>query len=157
MSIMPPLSFDSATRIHESALLLRGQRAELLANNLSNGETPGFKARDINFNEAMRQAMGDMTSADMTSQDVVTGPRVVGQSVAAGMAQTNSRHLGGATTGTAATFVQYRQVAQPSLDGNTVDGEKEKAAFAQNSLEFNASFTLLNQQLRGISSALRGD
>ncbi|MEN0107153.1 MAG: flagellar basal body rod protein FlgB, partial [Pseudomonas sp.] len=43
------ISFDSALGIHEKALGFRSQRAEVLANNLANADTPNFKARDLDF------------------------------------------------------------------------------------------------------------
>ena len=41
------ITFDKALGIHEHALQARVKRAEVLANNLANADTPGYKARDI--------------------------------------------------------------------------------------------------------------
>ena len=43
------INFDSALGVHADALLLRGKRAEVLANNIANADTPNYKARDFDF------------------------------------------------------------------------------------------------------------
>ena len=43
------ISFDKALGIHEQALGFRAQRAEVLANNIANADTPNYKARDLDF------------------------------------------------------------------------------------------------------------
>ncbi|MFL2535918.1 MAG: flagellar basal body rod protein FlgB [Candidatus Azotimanducaceae bacterium] len=40
---------DNALNGHATALQMRSSRAELLAGNIANADTPGFKARDIDF------------------------------------------------------------------------------------------------------------
>jgi len=44
-----PINFQTALGVHEQALKLRTQRAEVLANNIANADTPGYKAKDIDF------------------------------------------------------------------------------------------------------------
>ena len=46
------ISFDKALGIHEKALGFRAQRAEVLANNIANADTPNYKARDLDFQSA---------------------------------------------------------------------------------------------------------
>ena len=43
------ISFDKALGIHQQALQVRSRRAEVLANNLANINTPNYKARDLDF------------------------------------------------------------------------------------------------------------
>ncbi|HUH89819.1 MAG TPA: flagellar basal body rod protein FlgB, partial [Lysobacter sp.] len=45
---------------------------------------------------------------------------------------------------------------QPSMDGNTVDGERAKAAFAQASLEYRASLSFVESKVRGMLTAITG-
>lgn len=132
-----PLDFNTAFGLHERALNVRAQRAELLASNLSNADTPGYKARDLNFQQAMAQAD---SSLDSTS-----------------MAVTQAGHLPGMQTSSTIGLVQYRNPSQPSLDGNTVDSQLEKSAFAKNSMEFQASLTFLNGKIKGLMTAICGD
>lgn len=51
-----PTSIDTYLGIHTRALTLEARRTELLANNLANVDTPGFKARDIDFKSALSAA-----------------------------------------------------------------------------------------------------
>ena len=44
---------DAHIGMHADALKLRSQRAELIARNLANADTPGFEARDFDFREAL--------------------------------------------------------------------------------------------------------
>jgi flagellar basal-body rod protein FlgB len=44
--------------IHGAALEVRGQRMGVLASNIANASTPGFKARDIDFQQALSSATG---------------------------------------------------------------------------------------------------
>jgi flagellar basal-body rod protein FlgB len=50
------MSFDRVLGIHATALQLRNQRMMLLASNIANAATPGFKARDIDFSAALSAA-----------------------------------------------------------------------------------------------------
>lgn len=47
---------DNLFGIHGKALQLRSQRLELIASNIANASTPGYKARDIDFDAALQQA-----------------------------------------------------------------------------------------------------
>jgi flagellar basal-body rod protein FlgB len=48
-----PLNLDAYLGVHADALKLRGERTELLARNLANADTPGYKARDLDFRAAL--------------------------------------------------------------------------------------------------------
>ena len=50
------MSNDSLFGVHGAALEVRSQRMGVLASNIANASTPGFKARDIDFTEALRSA-----------------------------------------------------------------------------------------------------
>jgi len=49
-------SLERTLGIHDDALRLRGQRANLLASNIANADVPGFKARDVDFKTVLAQA-----------------------------------------------------------------------------------------------------
>ena len=132
------ISFDNALGVHEQALKFRSQRAEVLANNLANAETPNYKARDLEF------------SAVLAAQQP-------GGSQSVSLAQTNSGHIAADSLIDQVAGLRFRTPLQPSLDGNTVDAEAEKAAYAQNAIDFQASFTFLNSKFKGLMTALRGD
>jgi flagellar basal-body rod protein FlgB len=134
------IKLDSMFGIHEKALQVRTDRARILANNLANADTPGYKARDIDFKSILESA--DSNNA-------------IGGTLA--LKQTHSDHNHQSLMPDAINGLKFRQVAQPSMDGNTVDGNVEKAQFAQNSMQFQATFQFLNGRIKGILSAIRGD
>jgi flagellar basal-body rod protein FlgB len=50
-----PLNLQAALGIHPDALRLRAERTQILATNLANVSTPGYQARDIDFQTALRR------------------------------------------------------------------------------------------------------
>ncbi len=130
-----PISFDSALGIHARALMVRSRRNELLASNIANADTPGYQARDIDFRAIL---------------DSAGSP--------AGLRTTHQNHLSlSGESGIAGAELLYRVPNQPSLDGNTVDPDLEKAAFAENALRYNASLTFLDRKFKGLILALKGE
>jgi len=132
------ISFDKALGIHEDALRLRAQRAGMLASNLANADTPGYKARDIDFAQVLKARLDDQ-SADLRMQS------------------TRVRHMQLNQAAIGSTETLYRIPQQPSIDGNTVEEQVEHAEFMQNTLEFQASFTFLNSKFKGLTKALKGE
>lgn len=130
------ISFESALGIHEKALHIRAKRAEVLANNLTNADTPGFKARDIDFKSILR---GQMSASSQR------------------MVATNSRHFSAGAADMVSPELLYRNPLQPSLDGNTVEEQVEMSRFAQNTMDFQASFQMLNGKFKGLKNAIKGD
>lgn len=121
-----------------TALSLQARRAELLASNLANADTPGYKAKDIDFDAVLAR---ERQGASATT-----------------LAVTNPAHIGGESPGRIATTdLKYRIPNQPSLDGNTVDPHLEKAAFAENAVQYQTTLTLLDHRIRGLMTALRGE
>jgi len=127
------ISFQNALGNHADALEFRSRRAEVIANNLINSDTPGYKARDIEFAAIYEHASFDVE-----------------------LKGTHKNHLSGFSSGGDTTML-YRNQVQPSIDGNTVDAEVEESAYMRNALEFQASFTILNGRFRGLTSAIRGE
>lgn len=129
------ISLDSALGIHQPALEARIKRAEVLANNLANADTPGYKARDIDFSAMMQKAQQDLGGM--------------------GMEKTHERHM---DTGSMApeSALLYRIPNQPSVDGNTVDAQQEQTRFMRNAMEYQASFQFLNGKINGIKKAISG-
>jgi len=124
---MTDIAGDSFLGIHGAALALREQRLQLLSANIANADTPGFKAQDLDFNRALRAAFEPGADA------------------------------GGDAIGTAASSARLlRPSSQPSLDGNTVDGDRENAAFAQASLEYRASLSFIESKVRSMLTAITG-
>ena len=133
------INFDNALGIHEQALRFRGQRAEVLANNIANAETPNYKARDLDFAAALAAQQGE------------------GESGSLPMARTNAQHIAIDGLIDQVAGLRYRNALQPAVDGNTVDSEGEKAAYTQNAIDFQASFTFLNSKFKGLMTAIKGE
>lgn len=121
--------------VHASALPLREERLQLIASNLSNVDTPGYKAKDLDFDAALKAAQGQ------------PGP----------LATTDARHI--AIPGTAGEngFLYYRSSAQPSLDGNTVDPDMERAAYGRAALEYRASLSFMESKVKTLMTAITGE
>ncbi len=129
------ISFDSALGIHQKALAIRSQRAEILASNIANADTPGYKARDIDFKSTL-------ANIDNRAGNSLT--------------RTNSKHIQISTIDNNPE-VLYRTPNQSSLDGNTVDGQLEKSAFAENAFRYQASLTFLGGKFKGMLAAIKGE
>lgn len=129
------INFSNALGIHERALNLRSQRSEVLANNIANADTPGYKAKDIDFKEILRN-----TSESMEN-----------------MRTTNASHISDDYDESGNAELKFKNPLQPSVDGNTVEVHEEKAEFLKNALQFQASFRFLNEKVKGIKAALRSE
>ncbi|HZX81247.1 MAG TPA: flagellar basal body protein, partial [Lysobacter sp.] len=57
------MATDSFLGIHGTALALREQRLQLLAGNIANADTPGFRAQDLDFTKALNAAMAPAAGA----------------------------------------------------------------------------------------------
>jgi len=133
------LDISSQLGVHADALRVRSQRAELIANNLANADTPNFKARDVDFRAAL----------------AASGYADPGGGLA--MSTTQGRHLGGPSAMAGADpALRYRQPLAPSLDGNTVDVQMEQASFAENAVRYQATLTFINSRLRSLMTAITG-
>jgi flagellar basal-body rod protein FlgB len=135
------MDLDSYLGVHAQALKLREQRTELLARNLANADTPGYKARDLDFRAALAAATGPATSPDTLR---ATQPGHIG---------TNPDAM---SPGSTDAFLKYRTPLAPSLDGNTVDAQLEQAAFADNAVHYQATLSFLTARFRSLMTAITG-
>ena len=133
---------DDYFRFNAAAVSLRSQRQQVIASNIANADTPNFKARDVDFASAL--------SAVMTR---TTPPAGV-------LATSDTRHVAVATpsadTLADGTPLLYRVPRQGSADGNTVDMDAERNAFADNGLRYEAGVTMINMQIRSMLTAVQG-
>jgi flagellar basal-body rod protein FlgB len=130
-----PLDINQVFAPHARVLTASSQRMELLAANLANADTPNYKARDIDFRSALQAAE---------------------QSSTVTLASTRKGHIQGAGAGAGHAEALYRVPDQPSLDGNTVDPQKESAAIAETATRYQASLTFLDMRIRGLRTAITG-
>jgi flagellar basal-body rod protein FlgB len=145
------LNLDSYLGVHAQALTLEAQRTELLAANLANADTPNYKARDIDFKAALAAAGGEAGGASSTSG--AGGATLALTTTSAAQLNGQSSELSDAALG---ANLKYRVPMAPSLDGNTVDTQLEQAAFAENSVRYQATLTFLNARLKELMTAIVG-
>lgn len=121
---------------HGQALLLRAERQRLIAGNIANADTPGFKARDFDFASALR------TASAAGGNDT----RAPGEGIAQGVMTAGGRP---------APILRYAQPAQTHLDSNTVDMDRERAAFAHNATQYEATLRFINGSVRTTLDAMK--
>ena len=121
------------------ALSLRSERQRLIASNIANVDTPGYVARDINFAQALREATGS-------------------GSPAAVMRASQQGHIGGGggAGGYSASTLNFAAPSQTNLDRNSVDMDRERASFADNSVKYEATLRFINGSVRTMLSAISG-
>ncbi len=129
------ISFDNALGVHQYTVGVRERNSELIATNIAQANTPGFKAKGMDFQKALQAA---------TSEASI------------GLSRTNSRHISATTNVTGE--VQYRLPTQPDTgDGNTVDVDVERNLFMQNQLRHQASLDFLGGKFKNLTKAIKGD
>jgi flagellar basal-body rod protein FlgB len=127
--------FDTIFGIHEQALLLHGQRLGVLATNLANADTPGYKARDIDFSAVLSKTEGETPLP---------------------LQVTHAAHITFNDGEVPAGELKYRNPYQASLDGNTVEMPVEQAAFSENNVRYQASLNFINLQISELTLAITG-
>ena len=139
-----PVNLDAYLGVHQDALKLYAQRTAVLANNIANSDTPNFKAQDIDFRAVLASTAGSGTAAATAAGTLplstTNGAHVAGTAAAAG---------GGAP-------LKYRVPLAPALDGNTVDVQTEQAAFADNSVRYQAALSFLSSRFKELMTAITG-
>ncbi len=129
------MTLNSFFGIHEQAAQLRSQRSEVLASNLANADTPGYQAKDIDFKAVM---------AELVQND------------SGKLLATNANHIKD-STGITEFNLKYRIPMQTSLDGNTVDTHIERANLADNSIRYIACMRFLDNRVKNLMTAIRGE
>ena len=130
------ISLNNLFGIHENAMQLQSRRAQILAQNLANSDTPGYKAKDIDFDAAMKSVAKGSSQAPLKA--------------------TSNKHIqpSGFFMG---VEEMYRSPTQPSLDGNTVEPHVEMAQFTDNSMRYLMTLRIMSSRINGLMSAIRGE
>jgi flagellar basal-body rod protein FlgB len=128
------INFDRALGSHERVLYRLSERTGVLASNLANADTPGYKARDLDF----KTALNDVRDTRLA------------------LSANNSRHLQASDAKSPGGELLYRVPNHAALDGNTVEVEMEQAAFAENSVRYQATLQFLRGRFQQMRTALGG-
>jgi flagellar basal-body rod protein FlgB len=141
-------NLTNALDFQSKALVLRAERQRIIASNIANADTPGYSGRDINFKAAMDAAVGN--------NSLSLSPTVPSSGSTGGM--TNTRHipLQASSASLADSKLDYTVPTQPALDGNSVDLDRERANFVDNSVRYEATLRFINGSSRTILSAIQG-
>ena len=134
---------------HSKALVLRAERQRAIAGNIANADTPGYAARDFAFSDALRDAAGSGAAASTTGRSWSSDGR------------TDARHIplsggGAGSGGIAGVRSDYTVQTAPTMDGNSVDLDRERAAFADNAVRYEATLRFINGQGKTMLSAIQG-
>ncbi|MFV0448964.1 MAG: flagellar basal body rod protein FlgB [Vibrio sp.] len=129
------ISFDNALGIHQHTVGVRERNAEVISSNIAQANTPGYKAKGMDFKKALQAASS-------------------GASI--GLSRTDGRHISASTTVAGETL--YRVPTQPDTgDGNTVDVDLERNLFMQNQIRHQASLDFLGSKFKNLTKAIRGE
>ena len=112
-----------------TALNFRQMRQEIISSNIANSETPGYKAKRIDFEDALARALNvDGANSLKTNSD---------------------RHfdVGGGSISDTEPEIYEDPNGEVSINGNTVDRDKEMAMMAENKVLYDAAIQLLNKKL----------
>jgi flagellar basal-body rod protein FlgB len=130
------------------ALQLRSERQRLIASNIANADTPGYKAKDFDFAKTLQQATGQTSGSSAGSVALRLSP-----------IPTHAGHmnLSGQAAGSAASpELSYATPAMTNLDNNSVDMDRERASFANNTVQYEATLRFINGSVRTMNTAITG-
>ena len=141
-------NLTNALDFQSKALVIRADRQKVIASNIANADTPGYAGRDVNFKEAMSAALGD-TSLTVALAAPSGGTRD-------GMTHTRHIPLQGGSGSLGSDKLDYTSQTQPAMDANSVDLDRERANFVDNSVRYEATLRFINGSSKTILSAIQG-
>ncbi len=107
-------------------------RNDVIANNIANVDTPGYKRQDVNFEAQLRQALGNSRYETVDSK----------------VSHLTSTELNARIYTDSANF-SYR------LDGNNVDIDTEEVELAANQIKYNGLIDSINQEFANLKLVMK--
>lgn len=132
------LGLTNALEFQTEALTLRAERQRLIASNIANADTPGYKARDMDFAATLRAVRGEPDGGAL-------GPA----------ATSHPAHFTGSHAPGERPELVWALHSQDSVDRNTVDMDRERATFADNSVRYEATLRFINGSVRTMLDAMK--
>lgn len=125
---MPITPTDNITNLLQTFMDVQSRKAQVIAGNIANTDTPGYIAKELDFNDYLQEAARQSTlpSSQQDWEHLSGEPRIIEQTPTA---------IG--------------------LDGNTVNTGKEMAEMAQTGSNFNFGAKMLQSRLRLLHMAIR--
>jgi flagellar basal-body rod protein FlgB len=130
---------DNYFGLNAQSVLARSKRAEVLASNIINADTPNYKAKDLDF------------------EQILNTNKTVGLSKSVSIESSHNKHITSGSDNNYLLQTKYRVPENSSLDGNTVDSHVEKGKFAENAVRYQISLSMLNNKIQGLISTLKGE
>jgi flagellar basal-body rod protein FlgB len=129
--------FDRTMQLLNRTLDLRQARQRVIASNIANEETPGYRATDLNFHDSLQAAHRGR------------GPVT--------LAVTQGRHIGPRGEGLHRVVGKLDPVPAGDLplDANSVNIELEMAKMSDNAMQFNSAASIMAIRFRQLMSAIR--
>lgn len=125
--------FDRTVPMLQKDMTVRMKRSEALVSNVSNAETPGYRAVDVNFGKELERALGQQSTALK-----ITKP---------GHMDTK------ADSGRSFLVPDYSGVTKP--DGNNVDLDLQMGKLTSNAGKFSRSASIVRKKLQMLRMAIR--
>lgn len=124
-------------RVLKSALGAYAERGRVHAANVANAETPGYKAREVRFEEDLNLALRTRGHGHL--------------------ARTDGRHLPGPSSFPGGEVVARNPTSDVSGNGiNDVEIDREMADIAENTLRYTVAAELVARTYSGMKAAIRG-
>ena len=124
--------FSFTQHLLELSMRVRGARHEILSSNIANSDTPGYRARDIDFRAIMQDA------AEMDDSSKASREQKLETMMRAPLELQNATYEIGAP---------YGGGGEDRLDGNSVSLDQQIGLLNENALSYEASLTLLSRTL----------
>lgn len=113
-----------------------GRRQQAISDNIANIDTPGYQARNVDFQSELRRELGRYGTP---------------------MATTDPRHIQAATRSTGQLGLERAQLLTSSrMDENTVDIDAEMVSLAETQMQYQAAASALNTQFNILRTVIRG-
>ncbi len=129
--------FDATLARLERSLDVRLTRHNVLAGNLANVDTPGYKPRDVNFAAAMASAPAASGAGSSSTERTAAGH----------MAAAVGTGIGGNGVHGGDVPVNESGGDAPTMDGNRVDLDRTMADLATNGMQYNAGARVVSKKL----------
>jgi flagellar basal-body rod protein FlgB len=126
--------FNKTISLLEKSLDIRSEKNRVISANIANQDTPGFRAKEVNFKETLKAASGFSSSLQLSTSSV--------------------SHLRGLSAGSPSLLPAEIPGPSKRLDGNSVDSEMEMAKLAENQINYNASVQFISGKFKMLYYAI---
>lgn len=125
---MDGIGLDKITNLVTQFLDVQSRRAQIVAGNLANVDTPGYTAQELDFADYLKNAAQDALTPGIGSNQpaLKSSPQIINQ----------TNRIAG-------------------MDGNSVDAGQEMATLSDAGMRFLTGTTMMQSRLRTLRSAIR--